>query len=93
MGKNICSGIRRNSTLKELDIADEDDMNNSGWRRILLLCLVQNAGWKRFDWIILQMMLLHSYLPNVLLQNSATLKTLCLIGSHDAMTADFFHFF
>ena len=47
----------------------------------------QNAGWKRFDWIILQMMLLHSYLPNVLLQNSATLKTLCLIGSQDAMTA------
>jgi hypothetical protein len=32
MGKNFCSGIRRNSTLKELDIADEDDMNNSGWR-------------------------------------------------------------
>ena len=30
MGKNFCSGIRRNSTLKELDIADEDDMNNSG---------------------------------------------------------------
>jgi hypothetical protein len=53
MGKNFCSGIRRNSTLKELDIADEDDMNNSGWRRIFAALLSSKCRLEkiRLDYI------------------------------------------
>lgn len=85
--RTFAAGLRRNSTFKELDTADEDDMNNSGWRWIFAALLSSRCRLKkiRLDYIANDASTL--LLSNVLLQNSVTLKTLCLIGSQDAMTA------
>jgi hypothetical protein len=90
--RTFAAGLRRNSTLKELEIVDEDDMNTSGWRWIFAALLSSKCRLEKVRLEYTANDATTLLLTNVLLQNSATLKTLCLIGSHNAMTADFFRF-
>jgi hypothetical protein len=67
-------------------------MNTSGWRWIFAALLSSRCRLEKIRLHYIANDATTLLLSNVLLQNSATLNTLCLIGSHDAMTADFFHF-
>jgi hypothetical protein len=90
--RTFAAGLRRNSTLKELDIVNNHGIHTAGWRFIFAAFLDSMCRFEKirleytayeFDTVLL---------ANVLLQNSATLKSLCLDGNSHDDYANFFHF-
>jgi hypothetical protein len=90
--RTLAAGLCRNSTLKELDIVNNHGIHTAGWKCIFAAFLDSRCRFEKirleytadeFDTILL---------TNALLQNSATLKNLCLLGNSHDDYANFFHF-